>query len=941
MSTKFFYSVFTILIVVLFITTNIYAIKATPYPIVITQPDGSKITIRLHGDEFFKYKTTVDGYTLVENNEGILTYGQLDSNLIIKSTNVKANDIGKRSTIEKKYILNLTRNENLNKQSITRRLIKSKSLNSIILPRKTFPLTGAPKALVILVNFPGKGFVTTSPQSAFYNLLNQKGYNANFGTGSARDYFRDNSMGIFNPQFDVVGPFDLPQNVEFYGKNDSQGNDLNPQQMVIDACTLAASNGIDFSQYDTDKDGIVDNVFIYYAGYNEAEGGSANTIWPHRSKLNDLETKFNGVVVSDYACSSELRSYSGNNMCGIGTFCHEFGHVIGLPDYYPTNGATFHTLSIWDVMDSGSYLNYGRTPPAYSAFDRFYLNWMKPVELSNVGSYKLDILSLSNKGYLISKDGDHNLIGSNPLPTEFFMLEYRYQTGWDQYLPTSGMIITHINFDKEKWESNTLNNDEKSMGVDVIEADGIADDYTLNRDAFTATSKYNPILYDKTDLHKLISVYEMGTDYLQFYLGSNISIKGSIHEFSTVLGTPSEPQSFILSGKNLNSNLNITFQNGNFEMKKHSDPDTNWSKSIVLTPINSILDSMSIDLRYNPSNFTLTEPHSTKLYFNSAPHDYAEMNMSGKSTRPVYVVPPTAINATAINLTNFVSQWYQVYDAKGYYLTVYQVSDGESSLRENFNLGLIAPVDWTIANTEIYESALYSGESLPSIEMTAVNAKVETEEYVLPVTKLSFNIHSINENNASLLVEAKNDQNIWQILDYVPLLSTSNEIKTYQFDQNKAYNRFRFTKLNGSGSITFDDVTVGFSKKINYIVRKKWLTNTSDTITNLLPNTVYYYKVKASDKYFGYYENITKFSNEITVQTLPIQDKQKLLVTIDTEKNITIYVSAIGDLLTIYDLSGKCIKTIISNSLKLKITDLPRNQTYILILNRNVTKVVI
>ena len=102
--------------------------------------------------------------------------------------------------------------------------------------------------------------------------------------------------------------------MSYYGGNDSDGNDKNPRQMVIDACTQAFNNGVDFAQYDTDNDGYVDNVFIYYAGYNEAEGASANTVWPHRWTLANANTTFNGKIVYDYACTSELKGKSGTNM---------------------------------------------------------------------------------------------------------------------------------------------------------------------------------------------------------------------------------------------------------------------------------------------------------------------------------------------------------------------------------------------------------------------------------------------------------------------------------------------------------------------------------------------------------------------------------------------------------------------------------------------------
>jgi len=478
-----------------FFCTNLFAIKATPYPVNITQPDGTVLTVRIHGDESFNYKTTLDGYPLITDKNDILTYALADSNGKLISTSMKATNIESRSTNEIRFIKKLNPEIVLSQIKKQSGALKSRKVLTGLLQQNSYPVTGRPKSLVILVNFNDLSFVTPDPKTAFSNLLNQDKYAANGGTGSANNYFQDSSNGVFNPEFDVVGPYTLSKNMGYYGGNNASGDDRNPQQMVIDACELAAANGVDFSMYDTDKDGIVDNVFIYYAGFNEAEGGPKSSIWPHRWGLPDNSTIFNGVSVSDYACTSELRSNSGTNMCGIGTFCHEFSHVLGLTDYYDTDGTIdHHTLSEWNIMDYGPYLNAGRTPPSYSAYDRFLLNWLKPVLINDTANYSLQNLTASNTAYIISQNGTHNLNGADPSPTEFYLLENRQQTGWDTFLPGHGMLITHIQYNPVIWANNTVNNDPNAMGVDIVEADGIAltessqIDYTLAGDPFPGTA---------------------------------------------------------------------------------------------------------------------------------------------------------------------------------------------------------------------------------------------------------------------------------------------------------------------------------------------------------------------------------------------------------------------------------------------------------------------
>ena len=502
----------------------VYAVPATRKPIVVTQPDGTTLTIKLKGDEFFHYSTSNDGYLLTRDTDGYLNYAYVDDENNIVDTKVRASDIDNRSVEEQLLVKTLSTKlsysssfKNRSAESRKNKIQRSKSLSA---PSKAYPLTGQPKSLVILVNFTDKSFVVSNPQQAFTDMLNEENYSTNGGTGSARDYFRDNSMGQFDPEFVVVGPYTLPNSMSYYGGNDSEGDDKLPAQMVADACSLADGN-VDFSDFDVDGDGYIDNVFIYYAGYNEAESRVENTVWPHRwvvysGNINSgSKTTFDGKRLYDYACSSELRGNRGSSMCGIGTFCHEFGHVLGLPDYYITDyGSSHMSLEDWNIMDSGAYLNDGRTPPAYSAYDRFYLGWLTPTELkTSASNVLLDTLTSSNQAYIITQNGNHNLNGSNPNPTQFFTLENRQQKGWDRFLPGHGLMITRINYNASDWDDNVVNNTESAMGVDIMEADGIASDETFDGDLFPygSITSYNFKLRNGTDINKPItSIREIG-----------------------------------------------------------------------------------------------------------------------------------------------------------------------------------------------------------------------------------------------------------------------------------------------------------------------------------------------------------------------------------------------------------------------------------------------
>ncbi len=484
-----------------------YAIPAYPDPVKVTQPDGSTITVIKKGGPFFHYDTTEDGILIAQDKQGIYRYAEFNDQGNIVTTLQKAQDKSERSTAEANFVQRLktvAESEAIIQKVQQERTAALHTANV----RSNFPKVGSPKSLVILVNFANLNFVIDNPKEEFYKLLNEKGYSKNGGTGSARDYFIDNSMGTFSPEFEVIGPFTLPKNYDYYGKNIMVGGrsqDARPEQMIIDACRLADEAGVDFSQYDTDNDGVVDNIFVYYAGHNEAEHGGANTVWPHRFSLNGTYTTFDGKRILDYACTSELRKSAGTLMCGIGTFTHEFGHVLGLDDLYPTRGQRHNTLGRWDIMASGPYNNEGRTPPAYSAFQRFRLGFMTPKILKNPASISLKAINISNEAYLISETENHNLNGENPDPKEFFLLENRQRTGWDRFLPGHGMLITKVKYDRYKWIRNEPNNNPKDMGVDLIEADGQSSRDGDAGDPFPGLKKvteYTPKLQDGKVLDK-------------------------------------------------------------------------------------------------------------------------------------------------------------------------------------------------------------------------------------------------------------------------------------------------------------------------------------------------------------------------------------------------------------------------------------------------------
>ena len=427
------------------IVGSVWAVPARRGGLVVTQPDGSELTVYQHGDEHFHWLTNTQGEWLSMDADG---YYRVTEALSAEQIAAKRQTAPRRAEYQ------------------------------------ATPLNIATRGLIILVNFKDAAFTTSKAEMD--SMLTGKNYTRNYtykyygrnytveSKGSAWKYFYDSSNGQYDPQFDVVGPVTVSQNMAYYGGN-LGGGDKNPEAMIVEACKLV-NDSVDFSLYDNDNDGIADFVYVIYAGYGEADGGAANTIWPHQYFIFQT-LKLDNTKIYRYACSNEMDNYTKHHT-GIGTFCHEFSHVLGLPDLYETTGyGTHKTMGQWSILDYGPYNNDGNTPPAYSAYERFFMGWLTPRLITEPENITLTELNESQEALLISSSDQHNLIGNDPDPTTFYLLENRQQTGWDEYLPGHGLMLTKIQYNYKKWFDNTVNNTAKSMGVDLIEADGKAPDY--------------------------------------------------------------------------------------------------------------------------------------------------------------------------------------------------------------------------------------------------------------------------------------------------------------------------------------------------------------------------------------------------------------------------------------------------------------------------------
>lgn len=463
----------------------------------VVQPDGTELTIQKVGDESRHFTLTADGMLLTRDANGQYSYARIDKSGRLVSSGIRALNANARPSGHRYLMQNIDEVDmtaldkmraknpahSLNAVNAEALRLNGGSYGNAKAPAKAagslpqsgmgrftsnFPRTGKIKGLVILVEYTDVKFNSgykTDAKTYFNDLLHKEGFNEYNGTGCATEYFRKQSNGQFDPEFDLYGPVTLPNPMSYYGGNDTYGDDKAPHMMVVHACQQLDKT-VDFSQYDNDGDGYVDNVFIFYAGQGEASYGSDDTVWPHSWEVSSgtgSKFKLDGVIIDRYACTNEWERSTPD---GVGTFIHEFSHVMGLPDLYHTSSSSAsYTPGAWSVLDYGPYNNDGRTPPNYSIYERNAMGWIKPELIDGTVRFvSLEDIAESNKGFIIQTDKEK----------EFFLLENRQQTGWDKYVPGHGMMIWHVDYNRSVFDSNSVNNNSSHQYVDIIEANNRA-----------------------------------------------------------------------------------------------------------------------------------------------------------------------------------------------------------------------------------------------------------------------------------------------------------------------------------------------------------------------------------------------------------------------------------------------------------------------------------
>ena len=454
---------------------TVYGVKALSVATTVTQSDGTQLTVRQYGDENFHYYATTDG-VLLRHIGSDFFIASVESDGSLTSTGQLAHEAGERSTDEQALITAQDKElfftaaaQQARRVAVRREAIRE---DATLLAH-----VDSPKVLVILAEFSDLAFTVNQPYKTFYQYLNgdEQENLGNYNTrnyGSVKTYFEDMSFGAFSPQFDIYGPVTLSQPLSYYGADDDYMS-----LFVPDVCT-AVDDSVDFSLYDANGDGKVDLVYIIYAGYSESiDGNSTDCIWPKSGTISG--GTYDGVSVYRYGVNNELNyteeyaTSKGNiYVNGIGLFCHEFSHCLGLPDLYVTVSgdlqlADNQEMEYWSVMDSGTYLYNGYAPPAYTAWEREALGWFTIDTLTEAGTVELLPIDSGGKAYRIMNDNDTT-------GHEYFIIENIQQTGWNTRQYGHGMLVTHVDYDSDKFDikTNAVNNEEGHPRMTVVAADG-------------------------------------------------------------------------------------------------------------------------------------------------------------------------------------------------------------------------------------------------------------------------------------------------------------------------------------------------------------------------------------------------------------------------------------------------------------------------------------
>ena len=887
----------------------------------VVAADGTEMKVTLRGDEFSHQYFSEDGYPL-ENRGGIFYYCDMTPQGEMIGTDIAASALSSRSDEAVRFLSRLDKGaigKALNVRALNspmraaswnaRSAHRSAPRNAQpydkgpgLFPDATFPAYGRQKALVVLVEFSDVRFTLSDPHDYFSRMLGQRGFPDYGATGCAEEYFEECSGGAFLPEFVLVGPVVLSRPMKYYGGN-QRGTDAHAADMIVEACQLVDGE-VDFSEFDRDGDGFIDNVYVFYAGEGEATCDDPDTVWPHSWNITQAFSDpkmFDGKQLDYYACSNEWETVNGKGRPdGVGTFIHEFSHVLGLPDLYETsyNSGSF-TPGTWSVLDYGPYNNDGMTPPLYGAFERYALGWIKPREVDRPVSATLQPIGENAAG--IIRTGHDN---------EFFLLENRQQTGWDKFIPGHGMLVWHIDYDATAWTRNTVNNDPTHQHVDLVEADNRLTEWTRDGDCFPGasgirsfTSQTRPAMrtWSGKDIDfPLYDIAETQEGNITFTV-----LEGSAETLAptivceaqdvdagsfTAMWVPVEGCEHLLSVYTTDglTDAEPVYLDG------YRDRNVGAGGAFVV-------DGVSENTTYF---YTVKVTNGWETSVASTPVEV----YTGRRTLDYY--RPQVVGAEDVTSGEFTAVWLPQEDCDNYLLSLYLKENDEPYADVcDFADGVkVLPQGWESTSRSSYSNASYSGEAIPALRFGNRGDMLTTPVYSDGASALSFWHRGNGTVDGDKVKVFASDGNAWTEAGSFSIVTEKGgricEIE--ELPEGTVAARIVFERVSDKGSLAIDDVRISHGMKYTLTGIPEFadvLTGnvSSYRVEGLLPATEYAFSVRGTDGHLVSLES-DKFifrTKETDAVYAPVSPAHGLRVT-------GMLVSAPdGSLMVAHDASGR------------------------------------
>ena len=655
---------FVILCVALCCAIAAMAMPARPGWVNVTQSDGTTLKIQAVGNAFNSALLTQDGLMVARGDDGDFYY----NSSITGITAVKAHEASQRTAVENAFVqaqrgsLTMQSKQGQKPRGGTTFGVGGSNAESDV------PAMGNRHIPIILVEFADKKFNNTR-EGIIEALLT--------GNESVGQYFRDQSNGLYEPEFDVYGIYTLSRNRQYYGGHQGNNNDKALGAFVTEAVQLAAADGVSFKPYDTNSDDYCDVVIVIYAGVGEAQASwnHPESIWPCNWDLNSAYYSGSGgngpfrpnsgdPYVNTFAVFNELYGSDddGTTIDGIGTFTHEFGHCLGLPDFYDTGGGNHYGLGDWDIMCMGCYNNNGFTPPGYSAYEKVFMGWIEYITPVPGTYYTLPVFNQKQEA-----TDKAVCIKSNLNQNEYFILEYRKKQGWDRYAPGEGIMITHVVYNASRWQYDSPNNEDIQL-MSLMNADNSWSYYDESTDLWpqsgkteftnnsTPAAKLNlkangSIVSNAGYLGKPVTemvINDNGTASFWYMKGSAtnpiISVTTNDINLGDVMLSTTGTASFKVMGGALTGDVTLTLN------------DANGVFAISPTVISAAdaANGMNVTVSFNPT--ALQDYNATVTVSSNGAQDVT-VNLSGRGVLLTSLPVMLPANEAYINLTQFRADW--------------------------------------------------------------------------------------------------------------------------------------------------------------------------------------------------------------------------------------------------------------------------------------------